>query len=128
TMPRIHPYCRWSSHEQDAGDSHHRQLDTITRFAEQHGLQMAEPIVDGATSTRDGNNLKNGKLAEFIANAVAHVIPKGDYLGFEDWDRFSRAEAKFALVQFFNLLTAGIVIAVTKPGTIIRPDDDYWKL
>lgn len=127
-MAVAHPYIRWSSAEQDAGDSHRRQLSGHITFAASHGLDLRDPIVDAAVSAKNGNNLLHGKLAGFLRDVQAGVIARGDWLLVEHYDRFSRAEAQFATARFLDLLYAGITIAITGTGAIIRPGGDYVTL
>jgi DNA invertase Pin-like site-specific DNA recombinase len=117
-------YIRFSSEEQSEGDSERRQLEGITAAAEKYGLKLIMLPTDRAVSAHHGNNLRNGSLAKFTEDARAGRIPRGSWLLFEDFDRFSRAEAPVAGEHMFALVNLGIVICTTSDGRTCRSGSD----
>ena len=97
-MPRCYSYCRWSSTEQDKGDSLRRQMEMAKSWVDERKdegffLDKTE-FIDRGKSGLYGENLdpEHGMLAQFIEKARNGEIEKGSYLIIEKLDRFSRAE------------------------------------
>ncbi len=123
-VPDGYGYIRFSSDEQSDGDSERRQMAAIVTTAKQHSLTLHMLPPDRAVSAYLGRNLRKGSLAAFIADTMAGRIRHGSWLLFEDFDRFSRAEASIAQEAMLCLVNRGIVICTTSDGRICRSGGD----
>ena len=110
--PRLYSYIRFSTKEQQKGDSYRRQLDAAKLYAEKHGLEL-----DGTISMRDeglsgykGDNIEKGALGDFLELLDKGHIPTKSVLLIESLDRLSRQDpyTAFKLVQ--QIIDGGVKI------------------
>jgi DNA invertase Pin-like site-specific DNA recombinase len=85
-------YQRWSTPEQESGDSKKRQNDLVEKYCEEKGLTLLDTRVDpGVSAFRDSNATK-GKL-KLLMSDIASGRLKTDYILIEAFDRMSRNTA-----------------------------------
>ena len=69
--PTAYSYARFSTPEQERGDSERRQIEAARVYAEQHGFVLDESIVvDRGVSAFAGKNVSEGALGEFIKREI----------------------------------------------------------
>lgn len=103
-------YMRYSTDGQGSGDSIPRQLALGTEYAAKNGLHLPKEHIfeDLGISAYRGDNLKTGKLGEFMKLLADGKIQPGSYLLVESIDRLSRETLFNAVPQFFDMLQKGI--------------------
>jgi len=111
--PKAYSYIRFSTPEQEKGDSLRRQESEARKYAEEHGLTLDEnqKYKDLGKSGYKGFNRINGALRDFLNLVDSGNIPKGSVLIVEHLDRLSREKVSDALTLFMNLIHKGIRIA-----------------
>ena len=63
TRPIAYSYARFSTPEQERGDSERRQIEDTRKYAEEHGYMLDESIgVDRGKSAFTGKNISDGAL------------------------------------------------------------------
>jgi DNA invertase Pin-like site-specific DNA recombinase len=115
------PYRRYSSGEQEKGESLARQKRKFDAFCGPRGFKEYEgldPVDDKGVSAFRSANLKKGSLGQFLLRAKAGEIPKGTVLVVENQDRLSRDKAFEVLGLFQQLIRAGILIGDCLSNTI----------
>ena len=121
---KAYSYLRFSTPEQERGDSFRRQTEAAQRYAEQNGLDLDDSLTleDTGVSAFRGRNVQEGRLGAFI-NAVdtGHVRP-GSYLLVESLDRLSRDRINSALSLFSSLLEKGITIVTLSDTKVYTKD------
>ena len=110
--PKCYSYIRFSSPEQEKGDSLRRQLQLSIDYAKENGLVLDDNLrmEDKGLSAYHGTHKAKGQLGHFLQLVEAGKIPKDSYLLVENLDRLSRQTPMEALVQFCNIIRAGIKI------------------
>ena len=116
--PRCYSYIRFSTPEQQRGDSARRQVDLAREYAELHGLVLDEDytIRDYGRSAFTGENRTKGALSIFLKDVQNKRIPKGSVLIVESLDRLSREKVLDALEVFRSIINAGITIVTLQDG------------
>jgi DNA invertase Pin-like site-specific DNA recombinase len=111
-VPVAYSYIRFSSLEQQKGDSLRRQTEASAKYAAAHGLTLDESLTahDLGVSAFSGANLENGALGRFIAAIDEGRVASGSYLLVESLDRLSRLPPTEALGIFQSIINRGIVI------------------
>lgn len=112
-------YIRFSTLEQQKGDSFRRQLAKTQAWCQANNYQLDDTLKlrDLGVSAFRGNNAKTGKLKKFIDLLEAGEI-KADALVVESLDRLSRDEVGEALRLFLNILSHGLEIVTLKPAQV----------
>ena len=110
--PQAYSYIRFSSPEQAKGDSRRRQVEASRAYAEEHGLELDESLTmqDTGISAFKGLHRIKGALGEFLRQVEVGAIPRGSVLLVESLDRLSREQIDEALIQFLNIIRAGIKV------------------
>lgn len=105
-------YIRFSTPEQQKGDSLRRQLEKSQAYATEHGLIIDETLNmrDLGVSAFRKANIEKGNLGAFIKAIDTGLVKPGSYLIVESLDRLSRAEVLDALKVFLDILDKDIVI------------------
>lgn len=89
--PLAFSYLRFSTPEQQRGDSFRRQKELAERYAQDHGLTLdGRSFMDLGVSAFRGANLEVGMLGAFREAVKLGTVPKGSYLLVESLDRLSR--------------------------------------
>jgi len=105
-------------------DGLRRQEDELRRFALEHGLTVAEELVDAGVSSFRGTNRRDGALSRFVEAARAGKVPPGAVLVVEDLDRFSRehpVDSFMALLK--DVIGAGFGLGITRWDRIITKEN-----
>lgn len=113
THPRkAFSYIRFSTPEQERGDSLRRQTEAAARYAALHGLQLDDSLTfrDLGVSAYTGANEETGRLGEFLAAIHHGDIPRGSYLLVESLDRLSRQKPRKAVKVLERICEAGITV------------------
>ena len=94
-MAKAYSYIRFSTPEQEKGDSQRRQLDLSTRYAQENGLELDTTLKlkDLGLSAYHKTNLEKGALGAFLSAISDGRVEPGSYLLVESLDRLSRARA-----------------------------------
>lgn len=115
--PVAYSYVRFSTPEQERGDSYRRQTDKAADYCAKRGLHLdAETFFDRGVSAYRSANERNGALGVFIAMAEAGDIPPGSYLLVENLDRLSRDQIDSAAGLFLRLLATGVRLVTLFDG------------
>src|SRR5689334_10331983 len=90
--PRVYSYLRFSTREQQLGDSYRRQNELRKLWLERNGYELDQTLCfeDVGVSSFRGKHAKDGELAVFLEMVQAGQIERGSILLLECLDRFSR--------------------------------------
>jgi hypothetical protein len=98
--PIAYSYARFSTPEQERGDSERRQIEAARQYAEQHGFVLDESIVvDRGISAFAGKNVSEGALGEFIKRVERKNIGRGSAL-FVEIPRPGKPTTIFGVLAF----------------------------
>lgn len=116
--PKAYSYLRFSSPEQQKGDSFRRQTSMATAYASQHGLDLDTKLTfhDLGVSAFRGANAEAGRLADFHEAVQTGMVPQGSYLLVEALDRLSRLTPRKALRVLEDIVDAGVVVVTLNDG------------
>jgi DNA invertase Pin-like site-specific DNA recombinase len=111
-MKTAYSYIRFSTTEQQKGDSLRRQIELSNIYAEENGLSIDTTLNlrDLGVSAYDGSNKTKGALGGFIKAVETGIVKSGSYLLVESLDRLSRENVNDALAQFQTIIGNGITI------------------
>jgi DNA invertase Pin-like site-specific DNA recombinase len=118
-VPRVYSYTRFSTPEQEKGDSYRRQTDAARAYAEKHGLQLDESlsIVDLGVSAFAGANLApEAGLGRFMEAISAGLVEPGSVLLIESLDRLSRATPRKAVRLLEDIIEDGVTVVTLMDG------------
>lgn len=112
SLPKAYSYIRFSTPEQQFGDSLRRQSEAARAYAREHGLDLDDSLflTDEGVSGFRGKNVEEGRLGAFIAHVESGSVPVGSYLLVESLDRLSRERLMPALGLLQSLLELGIIV------------------
>lgn len=111
SRPLAFSYVRFSTPEQQRGDSYRRQSDAARLYAEREGLDLDDrAYTDLGVSAYRGKNAKEGALRAFVDAVEAGDIPRGSVLLVESMDRLSRSIPRKAVRLLEEICEAGIVV------------------
>jgi len=116
--PRAYSYLRFSTPEQQRGDSFRRQSESAQRYADQHDLDLDQDLTfqDLGVSAFRGRNVVEGSLGAFLRAVDEGRVPRGSFLLVESLDRLSRDRLMAALGLFQSLLDRGITVVTLSDG------------
>lgn len=116
--PKAYSYIRFSSPEQEKGDSIRRQIEQSEEYAKQNGLILDDSLklTDRGLSAFHGMHRTKGALGTFLKLVEAGKIEKGSTLIVENMDRLSREQIMGALTQFISIINAGITLVTLQDG------------
>lgn len=116
--PKAFSYIRFSTPEQERGDSLRRQMDAAVRYAAVHGLELDDKLTfrDLGVSAFTGANEETGRLGEFLAAVHHGDIQRGSYLLVESLDRLSRQKPRKAVKVLERICEAGITVVTLDDG------------
>lgn len=104
-------YLRFSTAEQERGDSFRRQRDLAVRYCAEHELELdGRSFHDLGISGYRGANVRNGALGAFLRAIDDGAIQSGEYLLVENLDRVSRQDPWEALPVFQQIINAGVIV------------------
>ena len=123
-MTKAYSYLRFSTPEQQKGDSLRRQTDLATRYAEVNGLDLDETLTfhDLGVSGYRGKNAEEGRLGDFLEAVRTGLVPKGSYLLVESLDRISRLTARKAVRILEDICDEGIAVVTLGDGKLYTSD------
>src|SRR5215468_7558887 len=91
-LPEAHLYCRISTDEQRKGGGLERQTKAdTTEFCLRFGFTLSKDMLvdDGVSAFKGLNATPNHQLGRFLIEAREGLIPRGDCLLVENYDRLS---------------------------------------
>ena len=111
-------YIRFSTPEQERGDSLRRQTEAAAIYAARHGFLLDDSLTfrDLGVSAYTGANEETGRLGEFLAAVHHGDIPRGSYLLVESLDRLSRQTPRKAIRVLERICEAGITVVTLDDG------------
>ncbi len=116
--PKAYSYLRFSTPEQDKGDSKRRQEALAVAYAALHGLDLdTQNFFDKGVSAFRSDNARTGALREFRNAVESGVIAPGSYLLVESLDRITRADIVTAQSLFMAIIAAGVTVVTLQPGS-----------
>ncbi|HEY0970906.1 MAG TPA: recombinase family protein, partial [Gemmatimonadales bacterium] len=115
--PKVYSYLRWSTREQEEGDSERRQLEAAQAFAAEKGMVVDEELRDDGKSAFYGKNIlegaQAGALGRFLERIALGDIAPGSVLVLENLDRMSRQVPHLALGVLSRIIEAGVAVHTT---------------
>ena len=117
-QPKAYSYIRFSTPEQQKGDSLRRQMQMAEEYAGRKGLVLDTELnmTDMGISAFRAANVRQGALGAFLRACDDGLVPKGSYLLVEDLDRVSRASPWDAFAIFQQIINADITLVILKGG------------
>lgn len=131
---RAYSYLRFSTPEQQKGDSFRRQSSMAASYAARHGLELDEELTFhdlGRSAFRGQNLAEAGRLGDFLEAARSGIVPRGSVLLVEQLDRISRQSARKAVRALESIVDAGVVVVTLndeRAYTATSLDDEPWDL
>ncbi|MCP2671751.1 recombinase family protein [Maricaulaceae bacterium EIL42A08] len=113
-------YLRFSTPEQEKGDSYRRQVQAAEDYAAKHGLELTEDLSfeDRGVSAYRGTNASTGDLKRLRRMVEDGLVPQGTFLLVENLDRLSRAAPRKAFSQLNSLIDAGLRVVTLVDGQV----------
>lgn len=129
--PKAYSYVRFSTPEQERGDSYRRQTEVAQRYCQKHGWDLDTELRfhDRGVSAFRGRNAAVGALGDFKRQVADGTVPQGSYLIVESLDRISRQTARRALRTLEDIVEKGVsVVDLSDGGKVYDTDalDDPW--
>lgn len=111
-QPKAYSYLRFSTPEQQKGDSFRRQSSMATNYAARKGLSLDTSLTfhDLGVSAYKGINAETGRLADFLEAVKAGLVPQGSFLLVEALDRLSRLTPRKALRVLEDIVDSGVTV------------------
>ncbi len=125
TTPTAHPYCRISDPTQRKGGGLERQTTADTQeFCRLFSFGLSKRILidDGVSAFKGLNASPEHQLGQFLAEARRGLIPPGDCLLLENYDRLSRQDPWAAISLVNDLRQLGIHIGRLDRMKLLRAD------
>jgi DNA invertase Pin-like site-specific DNA recombinase len=109
-------YIRFSTMQQQEGESLERQARLARDYAAKHGMDLDESLTmrDLGVSAFTGKNLARGALGVFVKAVLDKKVPPNCYLLIEDVDRLSRLPVMEALDVFKIIINGGVTVVTLK--------------
>ena len=142
--PRVYSYTRFSTPEQQEGDSLRRQTEGAQRWMRRKNEErerdgLAPLVFDerlrledlGVSAFRGGNTVGDKGLGGFLTACREGLIPVGSYLVVESLDRVSRMTPRRVSRLLDDIVEAGVIIATLSDAQeydIHRLDNDPTAL
>lgn len=116
--PKAYSYIRFSSLEQQKGDSLRRQVKLANDYAAAHKLELDTELNlrDLGVSAFRGANLATGALGAFLDAVQKGIVPRGSFLLVESLDRVSRNVARKAVRILEDIVEAGVTVVTLNDG------------
>lgn len=124
-------YIRWSTKDQDEGDSRKRQAALGEKVAAKHQWLITETLVDHGKSAYHGKNRAAGGALYQIEERAKRGELQGKVLIVEAMDRLSRQEPLESLDLLRDLVRNGVTVCESETGLIYdnkRITEDWTKL
>ncbi|WP_150291156.1 recombinase family protein [Sphingobium estronivorans] len=118
TKPKAYSYLRFSTPEQQKGDSFRRQTQMAEDYASRKGLDLDDTFTfhDLGISAFRGDNLETGMLGYFLEAVRSGEVAAGSFLLVESLDRLSRQNARRALRTLEDIADRGITVVTLIDG------------
>lgn len=115
---KAYSYLRFSTPEQQKGDSLRRQTAMALDYAKRHGLDLDLELTfeDLGVSAFRGQNADAGRLAYFLEAVRSGLVPQGSTLLVEQLDRISRLTPRRALRVLEDIVDAGVTVVTMNDG------------
>jgi len=115
---KAYSYLRFSTPEQQKGDSSRRQSAMALDYAHRHKLELDQNLTfnDLGISGFRGQNSESGRLAYFLEAVQSGLVPEGSVLLVEQLDRISRLAPRKALRVLENIVDAGVSVVTLNDG------------
>ena len=109
---RAYSYLRFSTPEQEKGDSYRRQVELAAEYAAKKGWELDDTLhlYDKGKSAFRSQNAETGALGGFLNEVRAGSVPPGSVLLVESLDRLSRDKVMTAVARFIDLMEAGVKV------------------
>jgi hypothetical protein len=124
-QPVAHPYCRISHPDQRKGGGLERQTQAdVATFAKHFGFAVSKRLLvdDGVSAWKGTNATPKHALGQFLADARRGIVPAGDCLLLENYDRLSRQDPWAAIGLVSELRQLGIHIGRLDRQKLLRCD------
>lgn len=115
---KAYSYLRFSTPEQEQGDSKRRQIALAREYAARKGLVLDEELTladCGVSAFRGANLRRDNALGAFLEAVEVGTVPRGSYLLVENLDRLSRQTARKALRTLEDIIDRGITVVTLNP-------------
>jgi DNA invertase Pin-like site-specific DNA recombinase len=125
--PTLHLYARISDPTQRKGGGLERQTRAaVDEFARRYGFTPAKRIRvdDGVSAFKGLNATPHHELGKFLAEAQERLIPPGDCLLIENYDRLSRRDIWAAIGLVNDLRQLGIHVGRLDRMKLLRCDSE----
>src|SRR5262245_33958287 len=120
-------YIRFSSREQEQGDSIRRQRELRDAWLAKNPAVTLDTTLGGedrgVSAFRGSNRTDKHHLGRFLDAVKRGRVTPGSILLLESLDRLSRQEEEEAVALLLSLVNAGIVIVQLEPEMTIRKGD-----
>jgi DNA invertase Pin-like site-specific DNA recombinase len=115
---KAYSYLRFSTPEQQRGDSFRRQTEAAEVYATRNDLKLDTELSfqDLGVSAYRGKNADTGRLGDFLAAVRVGAVPRDSYLLVESLDRLSRQSARRALRTLEQICEEGITVVTLSDG------------
>ena len=109
---KAYSYLRFSTPEQEKGDSKRRQAALAEQYAVEFGMELDTELNlhDLGVSAFRGTNAATGALSLFLDAVKRGIVAKDAYLLVESLDRVSRETAYDAQLTLQNIISHGITV------------------
>ena len=115
--PKAYSYVRFSTPEQELGDSARRQTDLAKLYADKNGLELDTTLqLDDRAPAYQGRNATVGALGAFRKAVIEGGVPQGSYLIVESLDRISRQTVRKAVRTLEDIVEAGVCVVDLSDG------------
>ena len=126
---RAYSYLRFSTPDQQRGDSFRRQTAAADAYVLKRGMTLDTELTfnDLGVSAYRGRNSETGRLGDFLQAVEDGAVPAGSFLLVESLDRISRQAARRALRVLEDIVDRDITVTLNderripaKPWTATR--------
>jgi DNA invertase Pin-like site-specific DNA recombinase len=110
-------YVRWSSKQQEAGDSKRRQTEAAEAYCKRRGWELDATLnlCDQGVSAYRGKNALFGNLGLFLREVKRGTVRPGSALIVESLDRISRQGIDEGYDIIKGILKAGVLLVTLSP-------------
>lgn len=123
SRPKAYSYVRFSTPEQQLGQSRRRQIDMARAYATGHGLDLQDAsFEDLGVSAYKGANAVSGALGMFLRAIQDEAIEPGSYLLVESLDRLSRESAMVAMGTLSTIIGTGVSVVALDTNTVYNTE------
>ena len=120
-------YIRFSSREQEQGDSIRRQRQLRDDWLEEHPAVALDTTLGGedrgVSAFRGRHRTDRHHLGRFLDAVRRGRVAPGSILLLESLDRLSREEEEEALAVLLSIINAGVIVVQLEPRTVFRKGD-----